>query len=238
MTSCRLVSARRRICSAALTIATSSGTAITARPRSIRLLKDLGRSIVIACGQLLSGTAPVRDPNRMRAGHRAPEVGATLPRIAQQSLLPGERGADDRVEIVEPRLPAERRADPLGASDEQGRIAFAARLLPDREPSAADALDTRKHFTDAVAVAVAAVEHGRLAATAQVVQSVEVRAGQVLDMDVVAHTGPVGRRIIRPEDAHVRPLADGGFAGDFDEERCLGRRLSDAAGGVRPGHVK
>ena len=51
----------------------------------------------------------------------------------------------------------------------------------------------------AVAVAVADVECGRGAPATQVGEGVQVRRGQVLDMDVVTHAGAITGRVVGAE---------------------------------------
>ena len=73
--------------------------------------------------------------------------------------------------------------------------------------------DGREHFTDAVAVAITAIERRGLAAPLEVLVRLEVRVGQVFHVDVVAHAGAVLRRIVGAEDRDVRSLADRDFHG-------------------------
>ena len=95
-----------------------------------------------------------------------------------------------------------------------------------------------EHLAHAVAVPVAAVGDQRLAAVAQVVERIQVRGGEILDVDVVAHAGAVGRRVVGAEDRQVGALADRGLAGDLDQQRGLARRLADAALRVGAGDVE
>src|SRR5579871_5060495 len=98
---------------------------------------------------------------------------------------------DDGVEAIEPRRPSEQRADLVGAGDQRRRVALAPRLLPDRQWFCGDSLDAVEHLADAVTVAVADVADRGSAATAQVLERVDMRAGQIVDMHVVTHSGSV-----------------------------------------------
>ena len=101
-----------------------------------------------------------------------------------------------------------------------------------------DLLHAREHFAHAVAVAVTAVRDERFAAGAQVVERVQVRGGEIFDVDVVAHTGAVGRREVGAEDRQVRAFAHGRFDRRLDQQRGLARRLADAALRVGAGDVE
>ncbi len=118
------------------------------------------------------------------------------------------------------------------------RIAGAARLFAHVELEAGDLLDAREDFAHAVAMPIADVRDQRLAAGAQVVERIQVRGGEVFDVDVVAHAGAVGRRVVGAEHRQVRALADRGLAGHLDQQRGGARRLADAALRVGAGHVE
>src|SRR6185437_5503839 len=176
-----------RICRAAVMMATSSGRARSASPKSIRPLRDLGRTHCIRV--------------------------ILRPRLFQQPPFPGEGGAHDGVEIVEPGLPFELLADAIGARHQGGRVTRAPRLFQDLQAGAGHPLNTLEHFPDAVAVSVADVENGRVSASAQIVERIEMRRRQVLDMDVVAYSRAVRSRIVGTENRHVSALADCRLAG-------------------------
>ena len=155
-----------------------------------------------------------------------------------QPLLPAQRRADDVVEVVVVRRPSESVADALRVGDEDRRIARASAFLAHDERTAVRALDRRDHLAHAVSVPVAAVERERLAARAQVVAGEEVCRCEILDVNVVAHAGAVGRRIISAEDRDVRPLADRSLTGDLRQQRRIARRLSDPPARIRTGDVE
>src|SRR5256884_635284 len=164
--------------------------------------------------------------------------GTRSPGVAQQPLLPREPGADDGIEIVEARLPAKLPADALGAGYERRRVSGAARLLAHLEGLARHPLDAGENLPHAVTVSVADVKRGRAAPRAQVLEGVEVRGRQILDVNVVADARAIGRRIVGAEDRDLGSLADRRLAGDLDEQRRIRGRLADAAAGIRARDVE
>src|SRR5690348_11019954 len=195
------VSARTRIWRRAVTIAVSSGTAIRPRPTSIKPLSDLGRAHCMDAfyrGGVLTVCNQRQPVGRWRQGpcRGAPVAGSlgqpALPRVLLKLPLPFEGGEDNGVEIVEPRPPAELAADALGARDERRRVARATRLLADVELCTRRALDRGEHLAHAVAVTIAHIERGGRATAAQIVERVDVRGGEVADVQVVAYAGAVG----------------------------------------------
>src|SRR3984885_3017652 len=91
-----------------------------------------------------------------------------------QLSFPALGAAHDGIQIVKTRLPAQSRADALGARHEPRRIPGAARLLAHAKLHSRHALDARQHFAHAVAVTVADVERGGFAAAAQVGERIDV----------------------------------------------------------------
>src|SRR6266513_166994 len=179
----------------------------------------------------------VLDWRRRAAAFRT--VGGTRsPGVAQQPLLPGEPRAHDGIEIVEARLPAKLPADALGAGYERRRISGAARLLAHLEWLARHPLDAGENLPHAVTVSVTDVQRGRAAPRAQVLEGVEVRGRQILDVNVVADARAIGRRIVGAEDRDLGSLADRRLAGDLDEQRRIRGRLADAAAGIRARDVE
>src|SRR5579862_4438645 len=112
-------------------MAASSGPAISARPSSIKPLRDLGRAHCMEA--ILPGVR--KECLRMATCRRPSTTGAcarhSSPGIPLQSALPFKRGAHDCIEIIEARLPAKLLADALGAGDERRGVARAARQLLD-----------------------------------------------------------------------------------------------------------
>src|SRR6185503_14975638 len=83
--------------------------------------------------------------------------------FGRQAALPGERMADDGVEVVELRPPVERRLDAGDVGDQRGRIAGPAAGALDREIAADRAPHRVDHLEHRGAAAVAAIE-GRASA--------------------------------------------------------------------------
>src|SRR3569623_2039149 len=150
--------------------------------------------------------------------------GGDVLELAGQLAFPGERMRDDRVEVLELRLPVEARMDALDIGDQRRRIAVAARRDVDLEVDAADALDRRAPLAHRGAAAIAAVEGRADAARTQMRERGRMRGDEVADMDVVALAGAVGRRILGAVDVELGALAERGFARDLDEvRRAVGR---------------
>src|SRR3569832_1649252 len=163
------VSASWRICSAAVSTATSNGTAISARPSSINPLNDLGRAHCMA-----------------HSSRKRPPVwagGGSSPRVAGEPLFPLQRGLHDRVEVIELRAPAQLGTDAVGAGDQNRRIARPACFLTNCERPAGNTFDAFEHFSDAVATTIADVQDYWSASLTQVGQGGEMGGRQVLDMN-------------------------------------------------------
>src|ERR1039458_6184025 len=160
------------------------------------------------------------------------------PRIALEFFLPPQRALYDDVELVQPGHPAEQRADTLSARDQCRRIAFATSFLPDHQRLAGDTLHALQHLAHAVAVAVAAVAYRRAAAAAQIVERIDVGAGEILDVDIVAHAGAVWGVVIGAVDRNLPPLTDDGLTGDLDQQGCVARGLADPRLGIRAGNIE
>src|SRR5262249_29154077 len=101
--------------------------------------------------------------------------------------VPGPGGAQDAVEIGDLRRPAQHLAGAAGVGDERSGIARPAPDLAARDLVAGDALGGLDHRLDAVPRAGAEIELEALAAVQQMADRADMRLGQVLDMDVVAH---------------------------------------------------
>ena len=152
--------------------------------------------------------------------------------------FPFQRRRYDFGEIVVPRLPAERGTNTGGASDQRGWIAGAPGFLFCGYWVSGDVLDHGEQLANAIAPAVAAVQCRGFAAAAQVGQGLQMGVGQVLDVDVVAHAGAVGRGVVGAEDRHVGALTDRDLAGHFGQQGRLRCRLADSAARVRARDVE
>src|SRR5712692_10544000 len=93
--------------------------------------------------------------------------------------LPGERVRDDGRQVVELRLPRERRPDAVGGGDDASRIAGPALGEVDLEVDARYALDGVDHLEHREAAAVAAIERRRRAAATQMGERIGMRAHQI-----------------------------------------------------------
>src|ERR1044072_5546597 len=78
----------------------------------------------------------------------------------------------------------------------------------------------------------------RRPAPPQVVECAQVRIGEILDVNVVAHAGAVRGRVVGAEDRDVRALADRPFASDPGGQVAVERRLADAPARIRAGDVE
>src|ERR1700674_1611040 len=125
-----------------------------------------------------------------RAGRQAPvpRPGSAQGRSGRdgtrpvQLLLPGERMADDQIDIVEPGLPAEDGADAAGLGDDFRRVAGPARREAHGEIATRHAPHGFDHVHHREAAAVAAVEYEAVAAGAQVLERVEVGGDEIADV--------------------------------------------------------
>src|SRR5688572_7952333 len=232
-TSTWLVCESRLIWMAASTTATSSGPAINASPSSMSPVRDFGRGQRI--GLLLS--IYLDQSTLIYLPWPVPWL-SRLPGITLQAPLPVERGAHDGVQLVVLRRPLEQLAHAVALGDQAGRVARAARLFADVEFGAGDALHAVEYLAHAVAMPVTHVGRERIAAGPQVIQGVEMRAGEIGDVNVVAYAGAVRGRVVRAEHRQLTALADRVFGRHLDEQRGLGRGLADAALGVRTRDVE
>src|ERR1700681_2387114 len=98
---------------------------------------------------------------------------------------------DDRREIVELRLPAEFSADAVGAGDDRGGIAGAARCVEHREVLARKPLHGVDHIEYRIAAAIAAIQGETAAARAEMPERVEMGGDEIGDVNVVADASAV-----------------------------------------------
>ena len=96
--------------------------------------------------------------------------------MAQEAPLPGEGRRHDPGQVLVPGRPVQGVPNALRGRHQLGRIPGAAGRLGHRELHARDPGDLVQHFPDAEAAAVAAVERGRGAAAAQVIERLQVRS--------------------------------------------------------------
>ena len=102
----------------------------------------------------------------------------SAPRLLEQFAFPGQGAGDNGIQVVIARLPAELAADAFGPRHQVGRIAGAARLFANIQGLTADILDHPQDFAHRIAVAVAHIERGRLAAAPQIGQALRCAAAR------------------------------------------------------------
>ncbi len=150
--------------------------------------------------------------------------------------VPPPRRLDYRLELGEPRLPAELLPELLRGSDEPRRVARTAPCLLDRELPARDPLRRGDHLAHREAVPRAEVVDLGLAFLEGAYRQ-DVRLGQVGHVDVVADGRTVGRIVVGAEDAD-RPLRAWGARGgehQRDEMRLGVMPFADVARVIRSG---
>jgi hypothetical protein len=87
-------------------------------------------------------------------------------------------------------------------------------------------------------MAVAAIKCHWGTAGAQIAQCVQMRTDKVADVDVIADTGTIRRRIIRAIDVELRSKPERCFKGDFNQLGCVLRRLPGTALRIGAGNVE
>src|SRR5260370_24116469 len=112
--------------------------------------------------------------------------------------VPLPRRFDDGPQLGIARLPAQLTVDLFRRRHQKRRVAGPAWPFLDRNFFTRDLLDRTNYFADAVTSADAQVVVHALPRL-QLLQSQQVRLGQVVDMDVIAHAGAVRRRVIAAE---------------------------------------
>src|ERR1700730_9618755 len=145
-----------------------------------------------------------------------------------QLALPFQSVSDDRRQLVVLRLPAEHGARAIGAGHELRRIAGAAIGELDFEIDAGHALDSIDDLEHRESLLVTAIQGHRWPSRAQIGEGVQMRPHQVGDVDVIANTGSVRRRIVGAEDLHGRPPPKCGLDRNLDEMGCAFGRLAGA----------
>src|SRR5204863_8288857 len=98
----------------------------------------------------------------------------------------------------------------LGRSDQGGWVAFAAGAFFHRDLFAGDFLDSPNDFAHGIALASSQVVM-ESRAWLEFFQDEEMSVRQVIDMNIVANTGPVGGWIVGAENLDVRTLPKDGL---------------------------
>ena len=119
------------------------------------------------------------------------------------------------------RRPAELSLDLLAGRDEYRRVPGAARGCDSLDGTAGAAPGRLDDLPDGESGAVAEVVDAVLSGLrfAGGLQRQEVRASQILDVDVVADGGAVGGRVVGAEDFHGFSLPEGGLEDQRDQVR-------------------
>ena len=123
-------------------------------------------------------------------------------------LVPVPGRVDDWLKFEIARLPSELLARTRRVGHQLGRIAWPARARLDGDRLAAGLAAGLDHFANAVAPPDAQVELQPMSRL-QSFQGQQMGAGQIVDVDVVANAGAVGRGIILAEDLDLLPLPQG-----------------------------
>src|SRR5204863_7624402 len=135
-----------------------------------------------------------------------PERGASRLVIAPwMRLVPCARGSDDRLEVPEPWRPAQLALRLVRRRVEDGRVARTPRRERPRHLPAGDALDRVDHFEHRMRAAGSEVVRPRLARLGDGPERPDVRVREIGDMNVVAQTRAIRRRIVIAEHLQAGP---------------------------------
>src|SRR2546427_10056634 len=103
-------------------------------------------------------------------------------------------------------LPAKLAVGLLGRGHEDGRVAGSTCPFDYRNSFSADFLRCTKDLTHGVSLSRAKVPGRGRATLSQMLEGQHVGIGQILDVDVVAHAGSIGRAPVRSQNGHLRDL--------------------------------
>src|SRR5579872_2702144 len=123
--------------------------------------------------------------------------------------VPVPGGLDDPVELGQPRRPVELGARLLGRGVQDGRVAVAARTKRPGHVPAGHFLDGGDDFLHGMGASRAEIVRARPPGLDERLERTDVGVGEVADVDVVAQTGAVRRRIVVAEDLQPGPSAGG-----------------------------
>ena len=156
-------------------------------------------------------------------------------RRGARRFLPRHRTANDEPEVVVARRPVHACAQARGVADEDRRIARTARAVADVEVDPRFPAHRLEDRPDRVAAAIAAVEHAARGPALEVPEDGQMDVGEIGDMDVVAHAGPVRRVVVGAEHGHRIARSRRRLAGDLDEVRgtAAGRTRAPLRVGAR-----
>ena len=121
--------------------------------------------------------------------------------------MPRPRGADDRVDVGEPRRPVQLGASLARRRVENGRIAGTPRRDRPGHSAAGDPPDRVDDFADRVRAARPQVVRRRLVSLDGSFERLDVGVGEIAHVDVIAKAGAVRRRVVVAE--HLQGAAAG-----------------------------
>ena len=107
------------------------------------------------------------------------------------------------------RLPLQQRLRLRRIRHQRRRISRAPRHHLVRHALAGHFLDRGNHFLHGSSGARSNVDRKAFLPCRQIIQRLHVRARQIVHVDVVAHAGSIGRRIIRPKHLQLRTKPSG-----------------------------
>ena len=119
-------------------------------------------------------------------------------------LVPEPGTLDDGFDGVEPRLPTEELPDLCGIADQLRRITWSPRAFDDWDWVAGNLTSGLNDLANRIAIATAEIKDIALFH----VEGEPVGVGEIGDVDVVADTGTIRRRVIGAENLHLRLLAE------------------------------
>jgi hypothetical protein len=152
--------------------------------------------------------------------------------------MPGQSGANNRVEIRDLGAPAEQLGCESGIGDQDRRIARPSCGFAARDRFAADRLGSPDHLAHRVTAAGAKIECHALPPGAEMFQRAQMGIGEVLDVNVVANRRPIRRRVIGSVDFDLRPLSERRPQNERDEMRLRFVPFTDLALGIGAGSIE
>ena len=126
----------------------------------------------------------------------------------------------------------------IGCGDENGRVSWTARLPNYRNRTANGFLRRRQNLADREAVSRAQIHRDPRPAALQVLQSFDVRFGQIRHMYVIPDAGSVRRLVVGAVDLEPLAHAKRSLDRDLDEVRGAHGRLAGAQLRVCAGDVE
>ena len=135
----------------------------------------------------------------------------------RKPAIPCQCVVDDSLKIIEAGLPFKNRMRALASTDDACRIARAPILELYPEINARNALYRFDHFEYGKPTTITAIDRGRSATAAEVVECVTMCGDEVRNMDIVSDAGPVWRRIVGSKDIYMRSKTESRLDRNLDE---------------------